>query len=55
MPGVIYPYGAQDELGNIDAEQADLNRVYLITTYPFTHLQKAYPKSVRPDCGFYSE
>jgi hypothetical protein len=38
MPGVIYPYGVQDELGNIDAEQADLSPVYLVTTLPFPHL-----------------
>jgi hypothetical protein len=37
MPGVIHPDDVQGELGNIDAEQADLRRVYLITTLPFTH------------------
>jgi hypothetical protein len=35
MPGVIYPNSVQDELGNIDAVQADLRPVYLITTLPF--------------------
>jgi hypothetical protein len=36
MPGVIYPDGVQDELGDIDAVQADLRPVYLITTLPCT-------------------
>jgi len=37
VPGVIYPDDVQDEFGNIDAEQADLRLVYLITTLRFTH------------------